>query len=376
MALKNTSDPAAVARALTDWLPGIVADGQPVTVTDVVVPQSSGMSSETVLLQAAWQTADGEDRSAGLVLRIQSDIALFPDTDIAREAAVMRAVGKHSSVPVPDVIAHEETGDVLGKPFLLMNRLYGEVPADDPPYPTAGWVTELSDDQRAAMYDAALRTIAAAQIDPVEADLVDVLGHQDLGETVLEQEMEHWKRTYEWAKRDGASCPTIDAAMQILEPKRPEPGRLTLSWGDSRFGNMMFGPNQEITGAFDWEMASLGSPEYDLGLFLFTVRMYAEGMGLPPMGGFPDRDAAIARYAELVGGELGDMDWYEAWAGVKCCTLVMRIGNLLIDMGALPADATMPFANPTTTTLALLLGLPAPSGESGTAEIFSSRGNA
>lgn len=376
MALKNTSDPEVIAKALTAWLPGVIADGEPVTVSDVVVPQSSGMSSETILFTAAWQTREGHDRSSGLVLRIPTDNGLFPDTDIAREAAVMRAVAKHSTVPVPQVIAHEESGDVLGSPFLVMNRLYGEVPADDPPFTVSGWVTELSDEQRATMYDSALRTIAAAQIDPVEAGLIEVLGRPGGTDDVLRQEIEHWKATYEWAKRDGASCPTIDAALEIIEADVPQPTRLSLSWGDSRFGNMMFGPDQQVVAAFDWEMASLGSPECDLGLFMFANRMYAEGMGLPPMSGFPDHDATLARYAELVGADLGDMKWYEAFAGFRCCTIVMRIGNMLMDMGALPPDSTMPFANPTTTTLALLLGLPAPSGESGTAEIFAGRANA
>lgn len=373
MALTNTSDPVVVGKRLTSWLPDAIADGQPVTVSDVVVPQASGMSSETILFQATWTDSDGTTQERGLVLRIPTQNGIFPDTDIAREAAVMRAVRAHSTVPVPEILVHEQTGNVLGTPFLVMERLYGEVPADDPPYVLEGFVHDMTDAQRSVLYDNALRAIASVQIDPVEAGLVEVLGHPELGETPLAQEIAHWKNNYEWSKRAGRPHPTIDAALEILENDIPEGGRLSLSWGDSRFGNLMFGPDQQVTGAFDWEMAALGRPELDLGLFLFAERMYAEGMGLPSLGGFPGRDAAIARYAELLGESLVDVSWFEAFSGVRCCIAIMRIGNMLIDMGAMPEDASMPYANPAATTLAQILDLPAPTGDSRNAEIFASR---
>lgn len=376
MALTNTSDPVEIGRRLTDWLPGVVADGNPVEVTDVVVPQSSGMSSETILFRAAWTDADGASSDRGLVLRIPTQNGLFPDTDIAREAAVMRAVRAKSSAPVPEVLALEESGDVLGKPFLLMERLHGEVPADDPPYVLEGFVKELSDEQRATLFDSALRAIASVQIDVEGSGLEGVLGHPEHPGSVLDQDIAHWKNTYEWAKRNGESDPTIDAALEILEKNIPQGGRTVVSWGDSRLGNMMFGPDQQVTATLDWEMATVGRPELDLGLFLFAGRMYAEGMGLEPLGGFPTRDEAIARYAELLGHEISDMDWFEAFSGLRTCIIVMRIGNMLIDMGALPEDSPMPHANPTTVTLAQVLGLPAPTGDSGNDQIFAGRANA
>ena len=60
----------------------------------------------------------------------------------------MSVLANATDVAVPNVIAHETTGDVLGTEFLLMDRVHGQVPADDPPFTTAGFVVDLSPEQR------------------------------------------------------------------------------------------------------------------------------------------------------------------------------------------------------------------------------------
>jgi aminoglycoside phosphotransferase (APT) family kinase protein len=127
----------------------------------------------------------------------------------------------------------------------------------------------------------------------------------------------------------------------------------------------MFGPDQQVTGVFDWEMAAFGPHELDLGYFLFLHRTYTDGLGVPAPEGFPDRAAMVTRYEELSGLTVRDVDWYEAFAGVRGAILLMRVGTLMIDLGALPPDAAMPLANPASYALAALLGLPAPEAESG-----------
>jgi aminoglycoside phosphotransferase (APT) family kinase protein len=365
MALKNTLNPAEVGERLAAWLPGVLGVDGPVEVTNLVIPDASGMSSETVLLDAAW--GSGATRSTrGFVVRVPpAGGGLFTDYDIAREAKVMTVLAELTDVPVPNVVAHETSGDVLGTEFLLVDRVYGEVPGDDPPFTTAGFVVDLTPEQRATMWDSALRAIAGIQsVDPLEHGL-GFLRHDDLGETVLEQELAYWKRFYEWAA-GGRRSPTIDAAIELLEARRPtEDGPLVVSWGDGRFGNLMFGPDQEVTGVFDWEMATLGRPEVDLGYWLFFDKVYSLGLGIPRLTGFPERDATVARFEELTGREVRDLDWFEAWAALRGAILIVRVGNLMIEHGFLPADHAMPWNNPAAQVLASLLELPAPSGEAG-----------
>ena len=174
MALKNTLDLADVNRRLSTWLPGVLGVDGPLEITDLSFPKASGMSSQTVLFETIVRDGDaGAER--GFVVRVPpTGEGVFPDYDIAREARVMSVLAHATDVPVPNVIAHETTGDVLGTEFLLMDRVHGEVPADDPPFTTAGFVVDLSPEQRATMWDNALRAIAGIQsVDPLEHELPD-----------------------------------------------------------------------------------------------------------------------------------------------------------------------------------------------------------
>ncbi|MCW3039811.1 MAG: phosphotransferase [Solirubrobacterales bacterium] len=361
MALKNTLEPAAVAGRLAAWLPGALGVDGPVEVTGVLLPTASGMSSETLLFDAAWNT-NGERVQRGLVARVPPSVGLFPDYDIAREAQVMTALAEHSDAPVPAVLAHERTGEVLGAEFLLLERAYGEVPGDDPPFVSGGWVVDLEPEARATMYDSALRALAAIQrLDPAAAGL-SALRHGNPDGGVLEQQLIYWREFYAWAA-GGRANPLIDAALDRLESTKPaDHGPLVVSWGDARFGNLMFGEDHEVTAVLDWEMATLGPPEVDFGYWLFFDRLYSSGIGAPRLTGFPERDVAIARFAELTGRPARDLDWFEAWAALRGAILLLRVGNLMIEHGQLPADAALPYNNPAAHVLGALLDLPVPDG--------------
>jgi aminoglycoside phosphotransferase (APT) family kinase protein len=354
-----------VRDALSAWLPGTLGIPGSVEITDLHIPSANGMSSETVLFDCSW-IRDGQPVTRGLVLRIPPEVGgLFPDHDLARELRVMAALAEHTAAPVPAVLAHETTGTVLGSPFALLERVYGQVPGDDPPFVTGGWVVELTARQRATMYDEALKAIAAVQrVTPEQLGLTDLLSG-DPADTVVDQQLAYWRQFYRWAAGDRSS-PTIDRAFEILAAARPTgDGPLVVSWGDARFGNLMFGPEQTVTGVFDWEMATLGRPEVDLGYFLFFDRLYSSGMGLPRLDGFPDRAATIERFQQFTGHVVADIDWFEAWAALRGSILLLRVGTLMIELGQLPPDAAMPLNNPASQVLAALLDLPAPDGEAG-----------
>jgi aminoglycoside phosphotransferase (APT) family kinase protein len=234
MALINQLDPATVGERLAAWLPSVVDGASDVTVTDVEVSASNGMSSESVLLEAAW-TQGGERVARGLVVRVApAEGGLFPTYDLAREGRVMGALADRTPVPAPRVVAHEQTGDVLGAPFLLVERVYGEVPADDPPFTMAGWVLELPAAGRATLYDNALRVIAdIARADWRALDL-GALARPDLGASPLDQQLAYWEDFYAWTAR-GRPSPTIDAAWAWLREHRPATeSDPVVVWGDAR----------------------------------------------------------------------------------------------------------------------------------------------
>jgi aminoglycoside phosphotransferase (APT) family kinase protein len=365
MALSNQTDPQTAERQLTAWLATAFPHAENPRATEAVIPADAGLSTETILFDARWE-ADGVPQLRRLVARVQpAGEAVFPRYDLAAEARVLDAVAEHSAVPVPAVIAYEPDPDVLGAPFVVLERIDGRVPSDDPPFTAAGWVLELSNAQRATLHDNALR--ALAQIHGIDVDRADLhwLAERERadGEPGLERQLAMWRDVYEWAA-DGEENPTVEGAFAWIADNAPEdPEPLVLNWGDARPGNILFAEDdQRVTGVLDWEMVTLASPEMDLGWWLFLMRHHTEGIGARLPGGFPGRAETIARYAELTGHAAVNADFYEVFAGLRLSILMHRAGHLMIRSGLLPADAPMPRNNPASQLLARLAGLPAPDG--------------
>jgi aminoglycoside phosphotransferase (APT) family kinase protein len=362
MALSNQTDPQQAARQLSSCLANRLAGASDVKVTDVEVPSASGMSTETILFTATYRR-DGEERTDRLVARVQpSGPAAFPSYDLEKEFRVIKALGEHTNVPVPTVLFHEPDTSVLGAPFIVMERLDGRVAADDPPFTATGWVLELSQEQQATLCDNALKAMTEIHKADWQALGLEFLDQRHLGPAGLDQHLAYWQSTFEWAS-EGEANPTVEAGFEWVRENRPtddEP--LVLNWGDARIGNMLIGDDMAVNGVLDWEMVSLGSPELELGWWLFLLRHHTEGIGLELPPGFPDRDAVIARYQELTGHEVKHVDFYEVFAALRLAILMHRAGNLMIGAGLLPPDAPMKLNNPASQLLAKLTGLPAPEG--------------
>src|SRR3954469_8393849 len=149
MALSNQTNPEHAQRVLGAWLSQKL--GRDVAVTGVEIPSAAGLSAETILF-----SADGRE----LVARVRpAGAAVFPDYDFEAEFRVLEAVGR-SGVPVPEVLWFEPDSSLLGGEFFVMERLYGRVPTDDPPFTATGWVLELEPSQQATLCENALRVMA------------------------------------------------------------------------------------------------------------------------------------------------------------------------------------------------------------------------
>lgn len=363
MALSNKTDPEVAARKLEAWLAKTVEGARDVRVFDLTVPRSSGLSYETILFDASWRERSGEERSERLVARVEPVVpTIFPERTLRSEFRVMKALGEASMVPVPRVRWMDHDPATLGSPFVVMGRVDGRVPADDPPFTATGWVLESTPDEQARMVDNALAVLAKIHGVDRRSLGVDFLGRPDLGESPLDQQITWWERCFAWAS-EGEANPTVEAAFAWIRRHRPpvtEP--VVLNWGDARIGNMIFADDRSVGAVLDWEMACLASPELDLGWWLFLLRHHTEGIGLAPLPGFPTRERMIARYEELSGHRVRHVDFYEAFAALRLAILMHRAGNVMIAAGLLPPGAPMKLSNPASQLLAKLLDLPAPAG--------------
>jgi aminoglycoside phosphotransferase (APT) family kinase protein len=362
MALANTRDPEKSAIQLRDWLTTKLPGARDVQVSDVVTPQASGMSNETLMFHASW-IDDAGPHAADYVARVAPQgPGVFPRYDLVTEQRVLHALSQHTDAPVPATPWVETDTAVLGAQFLVMERLSGRVASDDPPFTAAGWVLdELTPEQRALMCDNALIALTRVHAADHKALGLDFLDHPELGDTPLDQAIADWRNTYAWAA-EGEVNPTVEAGFAWIEANRPGAEPTVLNWGDARLGNLLITDEFTVAGILDWEMVCLGSPEQDLGWWLLLQRHHTEGIGLPLPEGFPDRETIIARYTELTGHQVQHADFYETFAALKLSILMHRAGNLMISLGLLPPDAPMKFNNPASQMLATFIGAPAPTG--------------
>jgi aminoglycoside phosphotransferase (APT) family kinase protein len=316
----------------------------------------------------AWQSPDGPVEQRAVARLAPAGEGLFPEYNLKLEAAVMEALRRTTSTPIPRVLFCEWDTSILGVPFIVMEHVSGQVAADDPPFTTEGWVLELDDSQRARMWDNGLRALVevhSADLAALDIDEIDIAGD------ALGRQIEYWERYLQWAAA-GVDYETIEAGLDYVKANVPQDaGPVVLSWGDSRLGNILFAADQSVAAVLDWEMVSAAPRELDLAWWLFIVRHHTEGIGAPVPGGFPTAEQTVARYEELSGQRLQDLHYYEVFAALRLSIMLVRAASLLIDAGVLPADAPLGRVNPASKLLAELIGAEQPAGEA--AHYFGNR---
>lgn len=365
MPLVKTMDIADISRRFAAWLKTALPDAREFSLTHFEAAGGSGMSSSTILADATWH--DGHARhEERLVLRLspRPEHRLFMQYDLERERTMLDLLREKSVVPVPHIRFIEHSPDILGSPFLVMDRVDGRVPRDDPPYTVEGWVLDLPKEDQSLLCENGLKTLRDIHDAALSAaDLTRLFALPDLRDP-LGAHLDWWEQCYAWSG-NGEPNAIVDAGIAWLRANRPAAGseRTVLCWGDSRIGNMIFRDDLSIAAVLDWEMAFVGSPEVDLGWWLFLLRFHTDGFGasLPP--GCPDLDTVVARYEVLSGEPVRHRKYYEIFGGVRQAILSVRAAQLMIDAAILPPETRMAHNNPVTRILAGLLDMPAPEAE-------------
>ncbi len=364
MAMVNRVDLTRAGAALAQWLQSTGEVGTNVQVSDIASPAGTGLSHEILTFDADASFGDG-NTTLRLVARVApGGEALFADYDLQREYRLMRALDANSPIPVARAIGMSEDPTIVGGDFLVMERVDGQVPGDDPPYTVSGWIQELDDAGRAKLYDNALSMMTQIHALNWEGLELGFLDRPPYGEPGLSQQLGWIDEFADHALR-GRNHPIFGAAREWLQDNRPAgTPPLVLSWGDARPGNMLFGDDLQVTAVLDWELAALREREQDVGFWLFHQRFQTEGIGAPLPGGFLDRQRMVDRYEAITGYQLRDLDYYEVLAAVLFALAMVRFTDLMVAGGILPPDSEMWLSNPVTQMIAATLGLPAPGGTS------------
>ena len=113
----------------------------------------------------------------------------------------------------------------------------------------------------------------------------------------------------------------VDAAHERLVRRAAAlpPSEIRIAHGDYRPGNLAFGADGRVHAIFDWELAALGDPLADLGWLMASWGRPADAApptiaGPNQVAGYPSGDELVARYAERSGRDVGDLDFYVAFA--------------------------------------------------------------
>jgi enoyl-CoA hydratase/carnithine racemase/aminoglycoside phosphotransferase (APT) family kinase protein len=318
---------------------------------------ASGQSNETVLFSASWSQGWAVHQADYVLRRQPTSYRLFLDVDAIREFEVMAAL-RQSRVPVPSMLWAEPDPDVLGAPFFVMSKVDGTVPFGKPSIHVAGLLPTLTPEQRYRLWESGLSVLAAVH------DVDWSRTHSflaDNGCASLARYVDSLKRYYAWAT-EGRPFPVTDAALAYVEDNLSSVGHGSpvLVWGDARVGNMIFRDDLSVAAAIDWELATIGPAEIDLGHWLMFDDFYTDACGVERLAGVPDRAATIALYESLSGRSVADPEYFEVLAGLMLAITVIRKADIEVQRGNLPSSTRMGQDNTVTRMLARRLGLPLP----------------
>jgi aminoglycoside phosphotransferase (APT) family kinase protein len=291
-----------------------------------------GQSNETVIFEASW-TDGPEQRRERFVLRLQPQgQQMFLNADVFAEGALLRDIRRLSSVPVPEVLALEDDPDVLGRPFVIMCFVPGHVPGGRPSIHRDPWLESLSPAQRRQVLVNGLEVLARVH----RAEWRAMRRFRSRGLDASMGELGEW---FGWAAR-GRSYPLIEAAISRLRASRPaHAGTDVLLWGDARPGNIIFAEDLSVAAALDWEMASVGPPEADLGWWLMMDEFARVGAEGDLLGGFLSRTEIVEIFEQASGRRAGDIDYFELLAAVRLAITLIPAGDSLMARSLIPASS-------------------------------------
>jgi aminoglycoside phosphotransferase (APT) family kinase protein len=338
---RSSRDVTTLPAVMSKWLSTVLSGGaKPEVIVESGV-DSTGMSSETIILTTCWQQ-DGQPIEQKFVARVApsaEDVQVFPTYRLDHQFEVIRKVGELTDVPVPRVRWLEATGDVLGTPFFLMDYVDGVVPPDVMPYTFGGnWFADAPVEQQRQLQDATVGVLAKLHSIPDAETTFGFLSEGQTGDTALRRNFNWVKSWYDFAVPDIGRSPLIERTFTWLQDNWPDEVAArepVLLWGDARVGNVLYRDFAPVA-VLDWEMVTLGPRELDVAWMIYAHMVFQELTGLARLPGLPDvmrEDDVRATYQRLTGVEVGDLHWFYVYSGVMWACVFMRTGARRVHFG-------------------------------------------
>jgi aminoglycoside phosphotransferase (APT) family kinase protein len=246
--------------------------------------------------------------------------------DMRREHRVIAALAD-SDVPVPvavDVVDDTDDASVTGTVFFVMERADGRV------LNRRAQNAELTQAGAHALSLALARHLADLHaVDP------DAVGLADFGrpDGYLDRQLATWRRQLDASR--SRDVPALDELQARLHDRVPAPERSGIVHGDYRLDNALVvgaGDEPRVSAILDWEMATLGDPLVDLGIFgLYWDIAQIEGAGqivpsaVDRRAGYASFDELVDEYARHAGIAVPELGWYRSFAAYKLAVILEGI---------------------------------------------------
>jgi aminoglycoside phosphotransferase (APT) family kinase protein len=302
--------PGVDLERLRPWFAENVADGSGGALTATLI--SGGRSNLTYAI--------GDGTNHWVLRRPPLGHVLPTAHDMAREYKVLTALAP-TAVPVPATLAFCDDVAVNDAPFYVMELVDGRI------LRTGTEIATLTKDEARRCSEELIDVLAAIHAVDYEAvGLVD-FGHPD---GYVERQVRRWGE--QWERSKTRELPAIDELARRLRAALPVSPPPTIVHGDYRLDNTMLAPDDpgRVVAVLDWEMATLGDPLADLGLYLlYYARDDAQtgnvGATISTEAGFIARDDVVERYAKQSGRDVSQLDFYEALAAYKLAIILEGI---------------------------------------------------
>jgi aminoglycoside phosphotransferase (APT) family kinase protein len=306
-----------VAERLSVWLRTQLPEADEVRIEGLDRVQF-GHSAEMMVLTVLTQRGGVQDRQ-DVVLRLRPPPpALLEPYDLKRQFDILRAL-ENTPVRVPRALWLEDSGEVPGRPFFVMERVGGDVYEMETPDGANG-TPECIRSMCTGMAD------QLAAIHSIDLTAVD-LSFLDDGRDHLDREIDHWAN--EMHRVQHGTLPALERLLQALRDTKPEPcPTITVVHGDAKPGNFAF-LGDDVSAVFDWEMTTLGDPLTDIG---WMELLWMQPVGITSHPAALTIDEFLERYEAASGITVANRPWYRALNAFKMAVICL-IGAMLFDGG-------------------------------------------
>ena len=246
--------------------------------------------------------------------------------DMSREFRVLSLLKNAGYTGVPQPYIYEATGDIIGAPFYVMERLNGVIlRARD------AHNTDLKPDIMRRLCEKLIDNLAHLHGLNIETTELIALGKP---ENYVQRQVTGWIKRYEQAQTDDiVDMKKIAEWMLRFTPCTQIPAFLH---NDYKFDNIVWSPDfqqknsQQIIGVLDWEMSTVGDPLMDLGATLAywcekNDPPFTKNFNLTWIDGCLTRQEVINRYAEKTGRDLKDINFYYVFGLFKNAVIMQQI---------------------------------------------------